>query len=98
MQKTQEGLLQSILHEILRKEPALIERVVPDRWREDSVFYRRSQSWTLDELYDALDAVIREKPAACFCFFIDGLDEYSGDAGEQGRFAEKYSSLRNHQW
>ena len=93
MQKTQEGLMQSILHEILRQEPALIERVVPTRWEQDALFHQNPSPWTLTELCDALDAVMREKPAACFCFFIDGLDEYSGDAGEQGRFAEKILKL-----
>lgn len=93
MQKTQEGLLQSILHEILRQEPALIPRVVPMRWEQDGLFYENLQPWTLPELYDALETVIREKPAACFCFLIDGLDEYAGDAGEQGLFADKIQQL-----
>ena len=93
MQKTQEGLLQSILYEILRQEPALIPRVVPARWEQDGSFYENLQPWTTLELYDALDTVIREKPAACFCFLIDGLDEYAGDAGEQGLFADKIQKL-----
>lgn len=93
MQKTQEGLLQSILHEILRQEPALIPKVVPARWEQDSSFHENLQPWTLPELYDALETVIREKPAACFCFLIDGLDEYAGDAGEQGLFADKIQKL-----
>jgi hypothetical protein len=93
MQKTQEGLLQSILHEILRQEPALIPKVVPARWEQDGSFHENLQPWTLPELYDALETVIREKPAACFCFLIDGLDEYAGDAGEQGLFADKIKKL-----
>jgi hypothetical protein len=93
MQKTQEGLLQSILHEILRQDPSLIPRVVPARWEQDVSFHGSLQPWTLPELYDALEFVIREKPAACFCFLIDGLDEYAGDAGEQGLFADKIQKL-----
>lgn len=93
MQKTPEGLMQSILHEILRKQPALVEKAVPTRWEHDALFHQNPSPWTLAELYDALDAVIREKPVACFCFFIDGLDEYSGDAGEQNRFAENILRL-----
>lgn len=93
MQKTQEGLLQSILHEILRQEPALIPRVVPTRWEQDGSFHENFQPWNLTELYEALETVIREKPAACFCFLIDGLDEYAGDAGEQGLFADKIQRL-----
>lgn len=95
MQKTQEGLLQSILHEILRQEPALIPKVVPARWMQDGSFHETLQPWTLAELYDALESVIHEKPTACFCFLIDGLDEYAGDAGEQGLFADRIHKLAN---
>jgi len=93
MQKSQEGLLQSILYEILRHEPNLIPTVLPSRWQQDELFHQHPPPWKLAELYEALDVLIQAKPAACFCFFIDGLDEYSGDAGEQGQFAEQILKL-----
>lgn len=70
MQKTQEGLMQSIIHEIFRQEPVLIEKAVPTRWVQDALFHQNPSPWTLTELYDALDAVMRENPAACFCFLM----------------------------
>lgn len=93
MQRSQEGLLQSILYEILRHEPDLIPVVLPSRWQQDGLFHQHPSPWGLGELYEALDVLLQAKPAACFCFFIDGLDEYSGDAGEQGQFAEQILKL-----
>lgn len=93
MQKSQEGLLQSILYKILRHEPELIPNVLPSRWRQDKLFHSNPPPWTLEELYAALDLLIQVKPKACFCIFIDGLDEYAADAGQQGEFAEHIMKL-----
>lgn len=93
MQKTQEGLLQSILYEILRQEPALMPTGVRTRWERSADFHHDPDPWTLGELYQVLNAVIHEQPKACFCFFIDGLDEFVGDAGQQGEFAERIQKL-----
>lgn len=38
MQKSTQGLLQSLLYEILRKCPDLIPKVVPDRWQGTTLF------------------------------------------------------------
>lgn len=93
MQKSQEGLLQSVLYEILRHEPDLIPVVLPSRWQQDTLFHQHPPPWKLAELYKALDVLIQAKPSACFCFFVDGLDEYSGDAGQQGQFADQILKL-----
>lgn len=97
MQKSQEGLLQSMLYEILRHEPVLIPIVLPFRWQQDALFHEHPPPWKLEELYEALGVLIQAKPAACFCFFIDGLDEYSGDANQQGQFAEQILKLAESQ-
>jgi hypothetical protein len=93
MQRSQEGLLQSILYEILRQEPDLIPTVLPSRWQQGKLFLLDPPPWRVNELYEALDALIQAKPKARFCIFIDGLDEYSGDAGQQGFFAEQIMKL-----
>jgi hypothetical protein len=93
MQRSQEGLLQSILYEILRQEPDLIPTVIPLRWQQDRHFLLDPPPWRVEELYEALNVLIQAKPKARFCFFIDGLDEYSGDAGQQGLFAEQLMKL-----
>jgi hypothetical protein len=93
MQKSQEGLLQSILSKILSQEPSLIPLVLRDRWDRDAIFHHNPEPWSLAELYAALDMIICVKPKACFCFFIDGLDEFTGDASQHGQLAERIQKL-----
>ena len=75
MQKSQQGLFQSILYRILKAEPALIPIVCPDRLSHEE--------WTIEEITTALRNI--EHQAAMdvkFGFFIDGLDEYNGTEGD----------------
>lgn len=75
MQKSQEGLLQTLLHEILRKCPNLIQMYLPHRWSGET-----QGPWTRDELLEALKALGQGLTTSTkFCFFIDGLDEYYGE-------------------
>ena len=83
MQKSQEGLLQSLIFEILRKCPSLIKTVCPNRWdaTERNTIY--DTSWNLPELAQAMtDLISQTSMPVKFCFFIDGLDEYEGDYHE----------------
>ena len=77
MQKSQEGLLQTLLFHVLRKCPQLVPSVCQWRWRDDP---QTNDTWTYEELYKAFE-VLKESDIglARFCFFIDGLDEYSGE-------------------
>jgi hypothetical protein len=82
MQKSQQGLLQSLLFELLGKCAQLIPVLCPSRWdsstNPNSV--RPSSPWNCAELTTAFsrlpNAALANKK---FCFFIDGLDEYDGD-------------------
>ena len=77
MQKSQLGLLRSLLHELLTHNPDVISQVCHARWNTP---IRHSAPWTLSELKEAFSQL---RNIACearkFCFFIDGLDEYEGD-------------------
>jgi len=81
VQRSQEGLLRSLLYGILGQAPELIPLVCPKRWQQTG---RRSTgtppSWSVAELGRDLLAIAEmpEIPAK-FCLFIDGLDEYKGD-------------------
>jgi hypothetical protein len=80
MQKSQEGLLQSLLFEVLRQCPSMIRIVCSSKWVPYPSSSSEHQLWTRAELLDALDRLIRQqKVSARFCFFVDGLDEYDGD-------------------
>jgi len=83
MQKSLEGLLQTLLHHILHACPELAPRICPERWEAESqpsdVTLRNP--WTLPELQKSfalfrLQCDINYK----FYFQIDGLDEYHGDS------------------
>lgn len=71
MEKSQQGLLQSLLFNIFRSMPRLIDAILPSRSAADV--------WDIDELKATFRA-LSEHPilGTKFCFFIDGLDEYGG--------------------
>jgi hypothetical protein len=85
VEKSYAGLIRSILYKILFSCPDLIGSVCKSRWhaelrgRDTSVL-----PWSIDELHGCLDALVSENlefggKGICFCFFIDGLDEYDGN-------------------
>jgi NACHT domain len=83
LQKSQEGLLQTLLHQILSQCPDLLPDVLPERWKECSSSHISSDHWTRAELIQAFEELARTTALTKkFCFFVDGLDEYSGDHEE----------------
>lgn len=83
MQKSQEGLLQSLLYQVLRQCPVLIPTVCSSRVRICDVYDFMPDQWTRQELAEAFNQLARQSLLNTkFCFFIDGLDEYEGDRSE----------------
>jgi hypothetical protein len=83
MQKSQQGLLQTLLYQVLRQFPILIPTLCSVRWNgvDDD-----SESWSFDELFNAFDKLAKQTLISTkFCFFIDGLDEYEGNHTELTR-------------
>lgn len=80
MQMSEVGFLQSILSQALAERPALIPRILPERWETYNLFGHDESIWSEPELQQAFRLLAREQaPEAKFCFFIDGLDEFDGD-------------------
>ncbi|KAK8057302.1 hypothetical protein PG996_011239 [Apiospora saccharicola] len=76
-QKSLKRLLQSLLFDVFRQQPELVEKLCKQRWKvPDHVM----DPWTLTELRDLM-AQLGQTENMPFkpCFFIDGLDEYHGD-------------------
>ncbi|RWA06363.1 hypothetical protein EKO27_g8741 [Xylaria grammica] len=83
LQKSREGLLRSLLFEILRKCPELIPRVSNN---QKAPFLRRGlyshaddeELWSQEELMEAYRSLVAccDEVDVKFCFFIDGLDEF----------------------
>ena len=95
MQKSQEGLLRSLIYQLLRKYPDSICHVFPDAWQHCNRLMSNIQGHETSAqalgiptdtagltvaLQRTCDALAQS--AKRFCFFVDGLDEYSGDANQ----------------
>ena len=79
MQKSWQGLLQTLLYEIFRQLPDLIESTCTERWLKTTK-QLNYDAWHLPELRRILQRIAsQENLTAKFCFFIDGLDEFEGD-------------------
>ncbi|KAI0438265.1 hypothetical protein F4803DRAFT_565429 [Xylaria telfairii] len=84
LQKSREGLLRSLLFEILRKCPELIPRVSKDNpkaqfWKRSPHSYADDEElWSREELMEVYHKLVAccDEVNVKFCFFIDGLDEF----------------------
>ena len=95
MQKSYQGLLQTILSQILSQHAEYIPIICKDRWEaceEHSILQwdaltRSNQvrhlQWSTKELSHTLELLVNLSPnKLSLCILIDGLDEYDGDHEE----------------
>ncbi|RSL55942.1 hypothetical protein CEP53_006936 [Fusarium sp. AF-6] len=72
LEKSREGLFQSLLYQILRQVPSLALLADPDR--------PRAEEWKFEQLESFFGRItLKTSLSTKFCLFIDGLDEYDGD-------------------
>ncbi|GFN19674.1 uncharacterized protein AtWU_09479 [Aspergillus tubingensis] len=99
LQKSQTGLLRSILYQILRQCPELIRVAFPDQWNQSisSVTGLAETPFSSPELLEAFDKVTTALATykIRFCFFIDGLDEYEGRPADIIQLVEYLESSPN---
>jgi hypothetical protein len=84
LQKSQEGLLRSLLFDVLRQCPELVPHVLRTRssyrgfagTANETPSAAAAASWSFEELLLTLENVISVRISATFCLFIDGLDEF----------------------
>ncbi|OAL48075.1 hypothetical protein IQ07DRAFT_514633, partial [Pyrenochaeta sp. DS3sAY3a] len=95
MQKSQQGLFQTLLYTIFSHAPGLIQKLSPERFQ--SLQAGEGQPpWTPDEISSTIKrAVAINDQDVQFCFFIDGVDEYHGDHAEIIRLLQDFSRLPN---
>ena len=83
IQMSQMGLLRTILYQIFQRSPELIPRILPERWEIYNLFGEDRHAWRVEELKQVFKKVNElEDSSMKFCFFIDGLDEFSGKLQE----------------
>lgn len=93
LQKSQEGLLRTLVYQILRQCPDMIPQAYPNTWKlycpeesstMENVSISRSAGATMPLSIHGLLTTLKtickasQGSEAKFCFFIDGLDEYEG--------------------
>lgn len=89
MQKSQVGLLRSILFEILRQVPSLIPHVFSVH---SQVAYRAHKT----PLFNAFKSITTQTaPNTKFFLLIDGLDEYDGDDSDITELISDFASSEN---
>lgn len=77
LQKSQIGLLRTMLFQLLKRHPDLVLVACPDRLSTTN--YEHLESWTMEALVQSFRLLLSSKHLTVrMCFFIDGLDEYSG--------------------
>ena len=99
-QKSQKGLLQSILYDIFTLCPELIPLALPLDWSKEYSHRLEGRSgtplktpWTSKRLLKAFKETAVQLPGKIkLCLFIDGLDEYEGDHEELGRILKAMAS------
>ncbi|KAG7416464.1 hypothetical protein Forpe1208_v005571 [Fusarium oxysporum f. sp. rapae] len=98
-QKSQSGLLRSLLYQILEHDPSVTESALPHMWRE--AYYSQKSSLDLKvpsvaEMTAALRDICSGLHADKQIFFlIDGIDEYEGKDLDVARFINELESFPN---
>ncbi|KAI0465958.1 hypothetical protein F4859DRAFT_499309 [Xylaria cf. heliscus] len=84
IQQSQEGLLRSLLYQILLERPEITQHVFSTRWQAGNSLLDRSRNvvWSTKELLDAFLTLPSTLGNDRFFIFIDGLDEYNGELDE----------------
>ncbi|KAI1735045.1 hypothetical protein F4680DRAFT_313991 [Xylaria scruposa] len=85
IQKSCQGLLQSLLFDVCHKHPSVVPLISPSRWdiAKAGRWSVAAEPWPVSELVVALRALASaDNMPLKMCFFIDGLDEYDGDHAE----------------
>ncbi|KAI2627444.1 hypothetical protein GGS26DRAFT_592472 [Hypomontagnella submonticulosa] len=81
MHRSQEGLLRTLLFQVLLERPDLTSRAFPAMWTRPVHHWEASgiPSWTIKELLEALLLLCSAIGPDFLFIFIDGLDEYEGE-------------------
>ena len=83
MQKSQNGLLRSILYQILKQEPRLTPVAYEQAWLEYNGRGTKLLSLNRTELIRAVTRITTQQAFPLkLCLIMDGLDEYDGDHQE----------------
>ncbi|KAK7408873.1 hypothetical protein QQX98_008934 [Neonectria punicea] len=97
VQKSQEGLLRSLLHDILSKDPCLIPLVMMELLPmvADPNAPQRLAEPSLAELMKWFKRLLDQSNSRKYFFLIDGIDEYHGDPSKLVELISSISQSSN---
>ncbi|KAF7555992.1 hypothetical protein G7Z17_g1710 [Cylindrodendrum hubeiense] len=95
LQKSQTGLLRTLLLQCLQQMPSLCPKMCPRRWALVKLFGTRAMQsapqWTWRELLEAFSALtLLTSHKFNLALFIDGLDEFDGDHQKLTEFVKLF--------
>lgn len=81
MQRSKEGMLRTLLHELLEQaEPEMIAKIAPESWEALCLFDDDPRPYSEDLLQRMLSRALKcLSTKNKICIFIDGLDEFKGE-------------------
>ena len=91
MQKSEEGLLRTLLYQCLEQRTELIPFVTPRRWALYNITGNSppAPNWTIQELKESFEVLCSyHNKEFRLVVFLDGLDEVAGAESESRRLAE----------
>ncbi|KAL5594991.1 hypothetical protein FOVSG1_008680 [Fusarium oxysporum f. sp. vasinfectum] len=98
-QKSQFGLLRSLLYQILEHDPSVTESALPHMWRKAYYSQQNSLNFEVPSVAE-MTAVLRDICSRLHAnkkifFLIDGIDEYEGKDLDVARFISELESFPN---
>lgn len=84
VQRSQAGLLRSLLYQLLSQQPELIPAVFPHLWEkiwtaDAQTRIRLTNTWSISDLSDGFLRFFEHNTDRHICLLVDGLDEFEGD-------------------
>ncbi|CZR69246.1 uncharacterized protein PAC_19146 [Phialocephala subalpina] len=101
-QKSQSGLLRSLLFQVLSHNPELVSIAFPDIWATtysgliNDTSLEFDHIFTLGRLITAFRAIIHQNSVPMkLCFLVDGLDEFDGSHEEMANLFKDVATAKN---
>lgn len=97
MQQSQEGLLRTLTFQLLTQSPELTPKAFPARWKAalQPIQGLSQDHWTFNELLDGLENLLSAANERCVLIFVDGLDEFNGEASNLIEILETIGRIPN---
>jgi hypothetical protein len=91
IQRSKEGLLRALLHQLLRECPDLVGLAFPVRMQRSRLLSADPLDFSYKELLESLECLLSVKNRS-FLLFVDGLDEFSGDCADIMRLVHRIAA------